>query len=143
MERIDRLEALDLPNLKAENLDLQFWTGQAQSKGYGIHKISSYRTGVMTPIRDIEISVWIKAAEYIVERDGLQNEVEHLTPFITLPGDNISAHSRQTLRTCILNACLSRLYCNIKWVHFIEYNEKYHPELLALWDNRDQGEEKG
>ncbi len=41
MERIDRLEALDLPNLKAENLDLQFWTGQAQSTAYGIHEIPS------------------------------------------------------------------------------------------------------
>lgn len=142
MKCIDTLEALDLPHLKAEDLDLQFWTGQAQSKGYGIHKVPDYRTGVMTPIGDIEISIWIKAAEYIVERDGLQNEVEHLASFIAFPGDNATIEKRQTLRTRILDACLSRLYHNIKWVHFVKYNEKYHPELLELWDNREQDGDK-
>lgn len=137
MKRIDTLEALDLPHLKAEDLDLQFWTGQAQSKGYGIHKVPDYRTGVMTPIGDIEISIWIKAAEYIVKRDGLQNEVKQLAPFIELPSDGPGPMSRQMLHVRILDACLSRLYCDIRWVEFTRYNEKYHPELLELWDNRE------
>lgn len=129
---IDRLEEIDLNNLKAEDLNWHFGTGQAISKGYGRDKVHSYRHGVQTPIGDIELSVWIKAAEYVVERDGLQEEVKRMTPYMRYHGNHLDIY------THTLDACLSKLYANIEWVDFIEYNEKYHPELLDLWDNRDE-----
>lgn len=128
---IDRLEEIDLETLKAEDLKWQFGTGQAISSGSGRDKRYSYRHGVQTPIGDIELSVWIRAAEYIVERDGLQEEVKHMTPYMLYLQD------RQDIYTHTLDACLSRLYCDIRWTCFIEYNEKYHPELLRLWDERE------
>lgn len=129
---IDRLEEIDLTNLKAEDLKWQYGTGQAISKGYGRDKAHSYRHRVQTPIGDIELSIWIKAAEYVIERDGLQEEVKHMAPYMRYHGNYIDIH------TSTLDACLSKLYANIKWVHFAEYNAKYHPELLDLWDNRDE-----
>lgn len=77
---IDRLEEINLETLKAEDLKWQFGTGQAISAGWGRGK-PSYRHGVQTPIGDIELSVWIRAAEYVVERDGLQEEVKRMTPY--------------------------------------------------------------
>jgi len=128
---IDRLEEINLETLKAEDLKWQFGTGQAISSGSGRDKKYTYRHGVQTPIGDIERSVWIRAAEYVVERDGLQEEVKRMTPYMLYHGTHMDIY------TSTLDACLSRLYCNIKWVHFIEYNEKYHPELLRLWDERE------
>lgn len=133
---IDRLEQIDLSTLKAEDLRLRFWTGQALSTGYGRDKKYSYRTGIETPIGDVEIGVWFKAAEYVIERDGLQNEVKRLAPYIS----RHNPFPQRDIQVRILDACLSRLHCNIEWIYFTEYNEKYHPELLVLWDNREQTE---
>lgn len=80
-ERIDNLEQLKLAHLKPGDLTWLYATGQGQTTGSGRNKQHSYRQGVQTPAGDIELSVWIKAAEYIVERDGLQEELEHLRPY--------------------------------------------------------------
>lgn len=132
---IDRLEQLDLSTLKAGDLKWQYGTGRAKSTGYGRDKKYTYRHGVQTPIGDIELSVWVQAAEYVVKRDGFQEEVERLMPYMAYCGNRTEAYHHA------LTACLSRLYCNIEWVCFIAYNEKYHPELLELWDNRDTKED--
>lgn len=129
-ERIDKLEQLDLSHLKAEDLSWQHATGQDMIIGSGRTKQHSYRNGVQTPIGDIEIAVWIKAAEYIVERDQLQEELERLRPYRIDFGSG-SAFAKQVTHGMHLNMCLDAIYRNPTWASFIPYNQLYHPELLA------------
>lgn len=128
-ERIDSLEQLKLAHLKPEDLTWIYSTGQGQTTGSGRNKQHSYRQGIQTPVGDIKLSVWIKAAEYIVERDGLQEELEHLRPYAINYGSG-SILSRQVSHASLLNMCLSALYRNPAWVSFVPYNRQYHPELL-------------
>ena len=130
-KRIDKIDQLDLQALTAPDIRLRFWTGQAGHAFKRGEKITTYRTGIMTPLGDIEVSVWIQAAEALVEREHLQEEVEHITPYIEFPGDQQTAIRRQDLKIRALDAVLSGLYRNPEWVRFVEYNAKYHPELLG------------
>lgn len=128
-ERIDNLEQLKLAGLKPKDLTWLYSTGQGKTTGSGRNKQHSYRQGVQTPIGDIELSVWINAAEYIVERDGLQEELEHLQPYAIDYGGG-SILSKQVSHASHLNMCLSAIYRNPVWVSFVPYNRQYHPELL-------------
>ena len=56
---IDQLEQLDLPHLRAGDLRWMYSTGKGQITGSGRDKRHTYRTGIQTPIGDIELSVWI------------------------------------------------------------------------------------
>ena len=125
---IDQLEQLALPHLRAGDLRWMYSTGKGQITGSGRDKRHTYRTGIQTPIGDIELSVWIKAAEYIVERDGLQEELEHLRPFALSFGASLFA--KQMARANHLDMCISKIYRRPAWVSFIPYNKQYHPELI-------------
>ena len=127
-ELIDRLEQLDLQLLSMGDLHWMNCTGKGLTIGSGRKKKHSFRRGIQTPIGDIEFSVWIQAAEYIVTRDGLQEELEHLLPFVTCFGE--SSYAKQLAHALQLDMCLSQCYCNPRWVDFVPYNERYHPELL-------------
>lgn len=127
--QIDQVEQLDLLRLKAGDLRWLYATGRGQTTGFGRNKQHSFRHGVQTPVGDIELSVWIKAAEHIIERDGLQTELEHLQPYaVDYGGGNI--HSKQLSHGGHLSMCLSAIYRNPAWVFFVPYNRQYHPELL-------------
>ena len=127
--RIDSLEQLDLTRLKAKDLSWLYATGQDSVIGSGRTKQHSYRSGVQTPLGDIAISVWIKAAEYVVERDGLQEELERLKPYAISYGSG-SHFSRQLTHAAHLDLCLTEIYRNPVWASFVPYNRQYHPELL-------------
>lgn len=126
---IDGLEQLDLASLTAADLEVHFLTGRAVDIGIGRDKRKLYRSGVQTDIGDIEISVWVKAAEHIVDRDGLKEELEHLRPF-ALYTSNAGRFTKQHEYVRHLDMCLSALYRNPVWVGFVPYNRQYHPDLL-------------
>lgn len=126
-KRIDKIEQLNLQVLTGQDLRLQHWTGQAGHTFRRGEKVPTYRTGIMTPAGDIEIGVWLQAAEAIVARDHLQEEVKQITPYVEFPGDRQTATQQQDLKVKALNAVLSGLYQDPQWVHFEEYNSKYHP----------------
>lgn len=129
LSSIERIEQLELPNLTAADLKVRVLTGRAIDIGNGRGKKKLYRSGVQTAIGDIEISAWIQAAEYIVDRDGLKDELEHLRPF-ALYTPNADKSIRQMEYVRHLDMCLSELYRNPAWVHFVPYSRKYHPEFL-------------
>lgn len=128
---IDSLEQLDLASLTAADLEVHYFTGRTIDIGIGTgrDRRKLYRFGVQTDIGDIEISVWVKAAERIVEREGLKEELEHLRPF-ALYTSNAGRITMLHEYVRHLDMCLSALYRNPAWVHFVPYNRQYHPELL-------------
>lgn len=83
VRRVDSIHEIDLDTVTAEDLIWQYGTGVAVTQGEGRYKTHSYRNGVQTDIGDLELSVWITAAEYVVKRDGLVEEAAHLQEFIT------------------------------------------------------------
>ena len=128
--QIDRVEQLDLLRLKAEDLRWLYATGHGQTTGSGRNKQHSYRQGVQTPVGDVELSVWITAAEHIIERDGLQEELERLQPYTVNYGGG-STFSKQISHARHLDMCLSAIYRNPAWISYVRYNQRYHPDLLS------------
>lgn len=126
---IDRLEQLDLASLTAADLKTHIFTGRAIDIGIGRYRRKLYRFGVQTDIGDIEISVWVEAAEHIVEREGLKEELEHLRPFAHYT-PNAGPFTKLHEYVRHLDMCLSAFYRNPAWVGFMPYNRQYHPELL-------------
>lgn len=123
---IDSISGIDLATVQSEQLVRQHGTFRCNSTGSGRDKKYSYRHGASTPIGDIEDSVWKTAAEAVVKRDGLEQEVAQILPYVSFASDTSAEN-----RIAPINAVFSGLYKDTLWVSFVEYNRKYHPELLA------------
>jgi len=126
---INKLEQIDLQSLAAEDIRWLTATGVSISHGSGPGKTYTYRSGVLTPIGDIELSVWISAAEHLIRRDGLEEEVEHLRIHLKKQHpDNV--FQTRTDYAQLLDVCLCGLHRDPKWVGFVDYNRQYHPDVL-------------
>lgn len=128
-DRINSLTGIDLKTVTAEDLHWKYGTHSSESKGKGRDKVTTSRSGVQTPIGDIEISVWVEAAKAVIHRDGLDVELEHMTGYYLK--DKSPASPNKMLEYRALKAVLDGLFKDQAWVGFIEYNEKYHTELLT------------
>ena len=123
---IDSISGIDLAAVQPEQLCRKHGTFRCNSTGSGRDKKYSYRHGASTPIGDIEDSVWKTAAEAVVKRDGLEQEVAQILPYVSFASDTIAEN-----RISAINAVFSGLYKDTLWVSFVEYNRNYHPELLT------------
>lgn len=123
---IDSISSIDLASVLPEQLYRKYGTFRCNSTGSGRDKKYSYRHGASTPIGDIEDSVWKTAAEAVVKRDGLEQEVTQILPYVSFASDTNAEN-----RISAMNAVFSELYKDTLWVSFVKYNQKYHPELLA------------
>lgn len=128
-DRINSLTGIDLKTVTAEDLHWKYGTHSSESKGKGRDKVTTSRSGVQTPIGDIQIGVWVEAAKAVIHRDGLDEELEHMTGYYLK--DKSPAFPNKMLEYRALRAVLDGLFKDPAWVGFIEYNEKYHPDLLA------------
>lgn len=123
---IDSISDIDLTAVQPEQLCRKHGTFRCNSTGSGRDKKYSYRHGASTPIGDIEDSVWKTAAEAVVKRDGLEQEVAQILPYVSFASDTSAEN-----RISAINAVFSGLYKDTLWVSFVEYNRNYHPELLT------------
>lgn len=127
--QINSLKDIDLETVTAEDLRWKYSTHTSESKGKGRDKVTTSRSGIQTPFSDIRIDVWVEAAKAVIYRDGLAEELEHMTGYYVK--DKTPAFTKKELELRALDAVLSGLYKNPAWFGFIEYNEKYHTELLT------------
>ena len=127
LKHIDSLQDIDLETVPAQALAQKVVSGQPRAMGTGHDKKKVYRHGAVTELGDIELSIWIRAAEYVVHREGWDEELQHMTA--CFEAANL-ATSIQSSHSMALDAVLSGLFRDPKWVFFIEYNRQYHPELL-------------
>ena len=119
---IDSISGIDLTAVQPEQLCRKHGTFRCNSTGSGRDKKYSYRHGASTPIGDIEDSVWKTAAEAVVKRDGLEQEVAQILPYVSFASDTSAEN-----RISAINAVFSGLYKDTLWVSFVEYNRNYHP----------------
>lgn len=127
-DMIDRLEQVDLSALKVSDLAWCFCTGRGTTSKTNRGRVHTYRIGIQTPLGDMDLPIWIQAAEYLVMREGLQEDLEHLRAFPVTPAQN--AYPQELAYCKRLEFCLERGYQNPHWSGFFPYNRLYHPELL-------------
>lgn len=70
----------------------------------------------------------ISQAEYLIKREGLQEEMENSKAFSVVPAQN--TYPPELVYCKQLEFCLERRYQNPGWSGFLPYNQRYHPELL-------------
>ena len=128
VERIDSASALDPASISFPNLRWRYGTGVDTSTGKGYYKKISYRFGVMTKLGDIEITVWGRLMEHLIEKSGeqwlldalIQWEKEH----------NYVKSSAAKLRESALELHSARIFDNPEWVCYIPFNKRFRPDVL-------------
>lgn len=124
---IDDISQIPLETVNAADLGKRGYLHRGKSTGTGREKITRSRQGVETNIGDIEIHVWEKAAKAAIHRDGLDEELEHLTEFYV--GDVGPSLKEEYYRRAV-SMVLTGAYKDPCWYGFIPYSRAYHPELL-------------
>jgi len=135
LRKINRRE--DLPaELTIETLALQGRTGQARTlPGTGRKKKYEYRRGIITPLGDIEASLWLSLIRDLIERSGERVLQEQLRQWIR------THHIRQTkqeVERYALELHSVRIFDQENWVDYIPFNRRYRPEILPSSTSKDQ-----
>lgn len=116
-------------DLTMEDLYPHFRTGQSYFIfGSGRNKNYGYRTGIMTPIGDIEIGQWKKLVQEIMKRE---NEEELYSNLLNWVREHIPwlRHVRDIQEYAMeLYAC--RIFDDPKWCDYLAFNQKYRPEIF-------------
>lgn len=124
----DHLSELRVAELCMNDIRWLGGTGRTCSSGAGQGKKTSYRRGVSTPLGDIELSVWYQAAEAIIRRDGEQQLLSQLVEWAS--EHNYVHLSATEIRQKALALLSVGIFKNPRWVHYIPFNRKFHPEVL-------------
>lgn len=128
MARIDSASGIAPDSLTFSNLRWRYETGLDTSTGKGTYKKVSYRNGVMTDLGDIEITLWIKLMEQLIEKSGEQWLQDAL--FQWEKEHNYAKASAARLRESALQCHSSRIFDDPKWVCFIPFNKHFRPHVL-------------
>lgn len=124
----------NIQGLTCEQLRIHFGTGRSiHVSGTGRDKKFIYRSGCMTDIGDILEADWFALARYIIERDGEQVFYEGLVEYAKTCA---WLHSKVEREEYALQLHMSRIFDEVEWVGYQEFNNKHRPWIL-------QGDEKG
>ena len=116
-----------------EDIHCLYGTGRA----LGHRGRSGYRSGIMTPIGDVERSVWLEAAEALIKRTG---EGKLLDALIKWSRDNCAwLRKEREYREYAIELHVNRIFDNPKWIGQSDfYNHYYKKET----DNHEKTLEK-
>lgn len=103
-------------------------SGQSHSEGSGRNKTYTYRCGMMTPIGDIEISLWSNLAESLIQKQGERKLLEALEEWLSKK--IYTGITRQEIHREALECHIIRIFDCPTWVDYIPFNRQYRPELL-------------
>lgn len=126
--RIDSLSSTNPESLSFPNLRWRFGTGVGTSTGQGHYKKSGYRSGVMTELGDIEITVWIQLMEQLIEKSGEQWLLDALICWEK--ETNYTNASDSKLREIALELHSARIFDDPEWVCYIPFNKRFRPDVL-------------
>lgn len=126
--RIDNASDLDPTHISFENLRWKCGTGVDTSTGKGVYKRSSYRSGVMTELGDIEENLWYQLVEQLIQSSEEQFLLDALTQWEkehTYQKASLVEIHKEALH---LHSC--RIFDDPQWVDFIPFNRQYRPDVL-------------
>jgi len=129
-ERINSLEEIDLSGLTFDKIRWKYSTGIDESTGKRENKVFKYRSGVMTEIGDIEISVWCKLAETLIASEG-ENELHRKLMEHLKERPNSMYRNLDEVRQHALQLHVMRIFDDPAWVDYIPFNRKYRPEAVS------------
>lgn len=127
-QQIDSILQLDLDTITFSDIHWRYGTFWPYSTGSGRDKKHFSRSGVATPIGDIQEDLWYQVAEHIAKREGEEWLVDALTQWNK--EHNYMKESPSELRKDALQSYSHRLYDNPRWVDFIPFNRRFRPEVL-------------
>lgn len=133
---IMRIDQIDTEKLTFADLRKHYGTGRAYTiSGSGRDRKTGYRQGVMTDIGDIELSDWKKLVYILIERAGEEQMQQWLRTWYAeyMPWEV----RKEDQETEALDAHVRRCFDDPKWVQYIEFNQKFRPELLKAATNSE------
>ncbi len=127
-QQINSILQLDLDTITFADIHWRYGTFQPYSTGSGRDKKYFSRSGVATPIGDIQEDLWYQVAEHIAKREGEEWLVDALTQW-NKEHNYMHLHPTE-LREDALQSYASRIFDNPKWVSYIPFNRQFRPEVL-------------
>lgn len=125
----------NIQELTCDDLRIHFGTGRfIHIGGTGRDKKYTYRSGCMTDIGDILEADWYALARYIIERDCEQHLYEGLLEYAKTCA---WLHSKAEREEYALQLHMSRIFDDVEWVGYEEFNKTHRPEIL---ENGEKGE---
>lgn len=123
----------DIDTLTCEDLRVQFRTGRdVHISGTGKKRVSRYRTGVLTNIGDIEISVWTDLMWRLIIRLGETEIQEQLQQWIK---EHCAwVHTASQVEQNSLEFHAARTFDDPVWTDYIAFNRRYRSEVLKTAD---------
>ena len=125
---IDSAAQLNLDTITLSDITWRYGTFLPYSTGSGRNKTHSSRSGIATPIGDIQEDLWYQVAGQIAKRDGEEWLVDALTQWNK--DHNYMNASPSELRKEALHSYSLRIYDDPRWVDFIPFNRRFRPEVL-------------
>ena len=104
------------------------WRSYIRS-GEGRKRVCGYRVGVQCSLGDIEQSAWFRMVRELIERKGEQHLYEQLLEYLT--EHNYTRSTKVQLERKALELHADRVFDKEAWVDFLEFNQKYRPEVAA------------
>lgn len=127
--RIDSLGGFDLSTLRLSDIGWKFGTETVISSGEGRNKTYRYQDGVMTELGDIEEHLWYSLVEHIAQRDSEAWLVDALVAWEK--ERNYTCISLSKIREEALRLYSVRIFDQPEWVHYIPFNRRFRPDILA------------
>jgi hypothetical protein len=116
--------------LTFDDLLCRHFTGRSYiQSGEGRNRVCGYRVGVQCSLGDIEQSEWFRMVRELIERKGEQHLYEQLLEYLT--EHNYTRSTKIQLERKALELHADRIFDNEAWVGFLEFNQKYPPEVAA------------
>ena len=126
---IDRKENINLAEITFSSIRKMYGTGRSftmrNSQG---DKKTLYRHGCMTAIGDIEESVWQQVVRELIKREHETELFQNLKSW--LKDSKIMFRDEKELEDYALQLHAARIFDCVEWVGYVEFNEKYRPEIL-------------
>ena len=127
---IDRIEQLGNIEFSFEKLSKKYGTFRSYSNGtdrLGRKKFRS-RVGVQTDYGDIEVTLWCELVRNLIEQHDERKLFNHLKVWVIKSNQWLTNKPEVEIEALELHAC--RIFDNPLWVDYVEFNEKYRPEVL-------------
>lgn len=119
-----------MSDLSFTDLRCRFQTGRSYVvSGEGRNRVYGYRNGVQCALGDLERSEWSELARELIDREEEQALYKQLLQY--LKDHNYSKASNKELEFHALALHMDRIFDNERWLGFVDFNQKYRPEILS------------
>lgn len=120
---------MDKTTLSFDDLCCHYGTGRSfLISKTGKHKTMGYRQGIMCKLGDIEQSEWMQLVRDLISRSGEDGLYEML--YAWLQEGWRRPYQQHNLEMEALKLHAARLFDDEGWVDFIDFNQRFRPDVL-------------